>query len=200
MLRFALIVNSLAGALFVPAGGAYTRCFHRDASTSRIVDAAFFDCTAGESPSGRERAPEGAHGVFVADATGRVLGRNAGLLGGRVTWIRDGLLFVGGPKNAPEYTLLYLDDDCGGQPYAESAPYTNLAMPVQLPTGAWDAFVYDGSARNVVPRSIWTGSACAKLCEPPQACAASLAERTARPVRSIGPYPTYTLPFRLVEK
>lgn len=200
MLGLTLIVSSLAGTLFLPANGAYTRCLHHEPGRVRIVDAALSDCTTRESPPEPERVRSTETGVFVADATGRILGRNAGLLGGRVTWMSDGLLFVGSLKRAPEFELMYLDDDCGGQPYAESAPYSNLAMPVQQPTGTWDAFVYDGSTREVVPRSIWTGSTCAKASDGAPAGPASFPERQARPVRSIGPYPTYTLPFSLVEK
>jgi hypothetical protein len=199
MLGLTLIVSSLAGTLFLPAEGAYTRCLQHESRGVRIIDAALSDCTIGDAPARTDHARATAAGVFVADATGRILGRNAGLLAGRVTWISDGLLFVGS-KAASEFALLYLDDECGGQAYADSAPYSNLAMPVQLPTGTWDAFVYDGSARNLAPRSIWTGSTCAKPCDGSQACRASFSERQARPVRSIGPYPTYTLPFSLVEK
>jgi hypothetical protein len=200
MLGLALVVSSLAGTLFLPADGAYTRCFHQEPGKPRIIDAALSECTVGEYRSRPEPARSTERGVFVADATGRVLGRNAGLVSGRVAWMSDGLLFVGSTKDAAEFTLLYLDDECAGQPYVEGAPYSNLAMPVQVPTGTWDAFVHDGSPRDVAPRSMWTGSACAKPCRTAEVCPASFPQRQARPVRSIGPYPTYTLPFSLVEK
>jgi hypothetical protein len=200
MLELALVLSSLAAALVMPADGAYGGCTQLEPGGLRIVEAAFADCTISEPPGRREVARGAAGGVFVVDATGRILGHTAGLLGDRVMWIADGLLFLGSTDDTLDFVLLYLDDDCGGQPYVESAPYANLAMPVQGPTGTREAFVYDGGAQAVAPRSIWTGEACARPCPPLQQCSASFSERRARPVRSIGPYPTYTPPFSLVGK
>jgi hypothetical protein len=193
VLGLSLFVGSLAAAI-ISAGD--TGCLQRDSGRLHVVDANLSDCTIREAPSMPREPRARAGGVFVADAKGRILGRSAGLLGDRVMWISDGMLFVGASRTGTDFVLLYQDDDCEGRPYAEvgephGASYSNLAMPVRGRTGTLEAFVFDGGAESIVPRSVWTGSGCAK----PDG-----AERLVRPVRSIGPYPSYTPPFSLAER
>jgi hypothetical protein len=203
MLGLALFMSTLAAA--VDSAGGDPGCLRREGGKWHIVDADLSDCTYGEPPSARRREPRAAGGVFVADATGRILGRSAGLLGDRVMWLSGGRLFVAVSRRGPGFVLLYLDDDCEGDPHAElaqldGATYANLAIPVRGRTGTLEAFVFEGRPAPIVPRSVWTGEACEKASVPVQASSTQSEERQAVRVRSIGPYPPYRPPFSLAER